>query len=86
MNATLSTKGEITIPREFLDSAGFKPGDSIELEMLDRQIVLRSSHRRTPDMERMRSVLGCAKDSMPGITSARWLDETRGAVELPPGK
>ena len=83
MNATLSTKGEITIPREFLDSAGWKPGDAIELELRDRQIVMRSPQRRAVDFERMRSVVGCAKDAMPGIAAAKWLDETRGPVELP---
>ena len=86
MNATLSTKGEITIPREFLDSAGLKPGDLIELELRDRQIVVKGPQRRVVDIERMRSVIGCAKDAMPEITAAQWLDETRGPAELPPEK
>lgn len=84
MNATLTTQGEIVIPREFLISAGLKPGDQIELELGHREIVLRRPRERAVDLERMRSVLGCAKDAMPGITSAEWLEETRGAVELPP--
>ena len=84
MNATLTAQGEIAIPREFLDSAGIKPGDQIELELGNREIVLRRPRQRTVDLERMRSVLGCAKDAMLGITSAQWIEETRGLVELPP--
>ena len=84
MTATLTSKGEIAIPREFLDSAGIKPGDQIELELGDHEIVMRRPRRGAVDLDRMRSALGCAKDAMPGITAAQWLDETRGAVELMP--
>jgi bifunctional DNA-binding transcriptional regulator/antitoxin component of YhaV-PrlF toxin-antitoxin module len=84
MTATLTAQGEIAIPREFLDSAGIKPGDQIELELDNHEIVMRRLRKRTVDLAGMRSALGCAKDAMPGITAAQWLDETRGPVELPP--
>ena len=50
MTATLTAQGEIAIPREFLDSAGIKPGDQIELELGHREIVLRRPRQRMVDL------------------------------------
>ena len=79
MKATLTSKGQITIPATIRHRLGLKPGQILDFD--EHAPYLKA----VPvfDEEEMRSVLGCAKDAL-GRSSKEWLDETRGTVELPP--
>jgi AbrB family looped-hinge helix DNA binding protein len=78
MKATLTSKGQITIPVKIRRKLGLKPGQVLDFD--EEAPYLKA----VPvfDEEAMRSVLGCAK-SRTGMKTAEWLDETRGRVELP---
>ncbi len=78
MRATLTSKGQITIPIAIREKLGLKPGQILDFDpnapFLKAVPVF--------DEDAMRSVLGCAKGRL-GRGAAKWLEETRGPVELP---
>ncbi len=78
MKATLTSKGQITIPAKIRRKLGLKAGQVLDFDE-DAPYL-----KAVPvfDEEAMRSVLGCAKRGT-GMKTAEWLDETRGRVELP---
>ncbi len=76
MKATLTSKGQITIPVKIRRALGLKTGQVLDFD--EEAPYLKA----VPvfDEEAMRSVLGCAKGQL-GVTTAEWLDATRGPVE-----
>jgi AbrB family looped-hinge helix DNA binding protein len=78
MEATLTSKGQITIPAKIRRRLGLKAGQVLDFD--EEAPYLKA----VPvfDVEAMRSVLGCAKEAL-DETTAEWLDATRGPVELP---
>jgi AbrB family looped-hinge helix DNA binding protein len=81
MKATLTSKGQITIPVEIRRRLGLEPGQVLEFD--DSVPFLKA----VPvfDEDEMRSVLGCTEGRL-GRSAADWLDETRGPVELSTGE
>ena len=79
MKATLTSKGQITIPAAIRRRLGLEPGQVLDFDE-DAPFL-----KAVPvfDEDEMRSVLGCA-DGAPRRHSREWLEDTRGAVELPP--
>jgi len=63
---TLSTKGQIVIPKGIRERHGWAPGSTIELEELDDGVVLRLSHQfpRTT----IGTLLGCVAYAGPAKT------------------
>lgn len=78
MKATLTSKGQITIPAKIRRKLGLRPGQVLDFDE-DAPFL-----KAVPafDEEAMRLVLGCAERKL-GETAAAWLDETRGTVKLP---
>ncbi len=78
MKATLTSKGQITIPAKIRQKLGLQPGQVLDFD--EKSPYLKA----VPvfDEEAMRSVLGCAEGKL-GKSAREWLDETRGPVELP---
>jgi AbrB family looped-hinge helix DNA binding protein len=79
MKATLTSKGQITIPAPIRKRLGLEAGQVLEFDETAPFL------KAVPvfDEREMRSVIGIAKDRI-GRSTAEWLDETRGPVELPP--
>ena len=49
--ATLTSKGQTTIPKEIRDSLGMKPGDRITFTLLaDGTVIMRAKTRRVTDL------------------------------------
>ncbi|MGH9319634.1 MAG: AbrB/MazE/SpoVT family DNA-binding domain-containing protein [Vicinamibacteria bacterium] len=76
MKATLTSKGQITIPAKLRERLGLKPGQQLDFDE-DAPFL-----KAVPvfDEREMRSVIGSAKGRL-GRTSREWLDETRGRAE-----
>ena len=79
MKATLTSKGQITIPAVIRRRLGLKPGQILDFDEETPYL------KAVPvfDEEEMKSVLGCATRAL-GRSSSEWLEETRGPVALPP--
>jgi AbrB family looped-hinge helix DNA binding protein len=76
MKATLTSKGQITIPAKIRRKLALVPGQVLEFDEDSPYL------KAIPvfDEDAMRSVLGCAKGRL-GMTAEEWLDETRGPLE-----
>ena len=77
--ATITSKGQITIPAEIRKRLRLEAGQVLRFD--DSEGFLKA--KKVVDEKRMRSVFGCCRKRMKGITLKQWLEETRGPVELP---
>jgi len=79
MKATVTSKGQITIPLPIRRKLRLHKGTILEFdETADHLKAI-----KRVDVERMRAVIGIAKEELAGRSVAEWLDELRGPVELP---
>lgn len=76
MKATLTSKGQITIPSSVRRRLGLKAGQVLEFDEEAPYLLAVPAF----DESRMRSVMGRARGRM-AMTSEEWLEETRGPVE-----
>ncbi len=74
MTTTITSKGQITIPRKLREKLHLRPGHVLQF---DESAPFLKAFRRI-DPEEARSVIGCARPAMKGKTAAEWLSETRG--------
>lgn len=81
MKATITSKGQITIPVRVRRRLGLKPGDVVDFDETADCLLAHP----TFDAEKMRSALGCLQGRMKQ-DSLEWLEETRGVVENPEEK
>lgn len=76
MKATLTSKGQITIPTAIRQRLGLQAGQVLEFDEKAPYILAVPVF----DEEAMRAVVGCASGKL-RKTSDEWLDETRGRVD-----
>lgn len=79
MQATITSKGQITIPSGIRKHLRLRAGDVLEFD--ETAPFLKAT--RAVDLKRMRSTLGRCKEALAEYTTDQWLAETRGAVALP---
>ena len=77
MKSTLTSKGQLTIPKSIRDRMGLKAGDVLEF---DEQVTYLKA-QRVFDEKRMRSVVGRGRKDN-ALSSKEHLDDMRGPVEL----
>jgi AbrB family looped-hinge helix DNA binding protein len=77
MNATLTSKGQITIPLKIRERLALKPGDVLDF---DETAPFLKAVRRIPP-EAWEEVGKGWKDPWPGMTMDEVMDELRGSVE-----
>lgn len=75
MKVTITSKGQITIPKRIRQRLNLQPGDVLEFDDSAPCLVARAAF----DEEEMRGALGCAKGVL-GMSSAEWLEQTRAKV------
>ena len=81
MKATITSKGQITIPIKIRRRLNLKPGAVLEFD--DSAPYLKAI--KAYSAEAMYSTIGCCRESeLPA--SDQWLEQTRGPVELPEDK
>jgi len=79
MKATLTSKGQITLPVEIRRRLGLKPGDVLEFDETAPYVKASKPFSR----EIMRQAIGRGKVRGSERTSSEWIEELRGPVELP---
>ena len=82
MKATVTSKGQITIPLPIRRKLKLHRGTVLEFD--EQADCLKAT--KAVDPERMRSVIGIAKAELAPKKTFQWLEDLRGAVELPPRK
>lgn len=80
MNSLVTTKGQVTIPKELRDRFDIRPGSLVDFMPTESGIRL----RKVVDRRKRSKVLGCLKAELKGRAVADLLQELRGPVELPP--
>lgn len=74
MKATLTTKGQITIPKSIRERLGLEPGQVLEFDESTPYLMAIPVF----DEEAMRELVGCAQGRL-GKKTREWLEETSGA-------
>jgi len=83
MKATITSKGQITIPVEVRRRLNLKAGHVLEFD--ETAPYLKAT--RVFDPGEMYAIIGCCRErDAPAGSAERWLNETRGKVRLPKGK
>ncbi len=82
MKATVTSKGQITIPLAIRRKLELHKGTVLEFD--ERADHLKAT--KCVDVARMRSVIGIARDELAGKTVGEWMDELRGPVAEPAKK
>lgn len=79
MKATLTSRGQVTIPVKIRRKLNLHAGEVLEFDEQAPYV------RAMPafDEAEMRSVLGCCRKRRLPVNVKKWLDQTRGPVELP---
>jgi AbrB family looped-hinge helix DNA binding protein len=78
MTSTISSKGQVTVPKDVRDRLGLRTGTIVEFEITDTGVLLRKGHKGIRPVDRVRGILGRSR-STDGL-----LDEMRGAA--PPAR
>jgi AbrB family looped-hinge helix DNA binding protein len=79
MKATVTAKGQITLPAKLRRKLGLQVGTVLEFDEHAPVLLARKSSRRP----NRRAVIGCLEGTMHESVAA-YLDETRGPAALPP--
>jgi len=79
MKATVTSKGQITIPLPIRRKLRLHKGTVLEFD--EGADHLKATRR--VDADRMRAVIGIASKELAGRSVAEWIEEVRGPVQLP---
>jgi len=79
MKATVTSKGQITIPLPIRRKLRLHKGTVLEFD--EGADHLKATTR--VDAERMRAVIGIARKELAGKSVAEWIEELRGPLQLP---
>jgi AbrB family looped-hinge helix DNA binding protein len=79
VKARVTSKGQVTIPKELRDKFGIEPGVQVDFVAATDGIRL----RKVVDRSKRRGVFGCLKKELAGHSVTDLLDELRGSAELP---
>lgn len=72
---TLTTKGQVTIPKEIRDEFGLRPNDKIEFSIVNGYITLRKARFTLAEMQGMLPPIGIPVEEMTAIAWEEWAKE-----------
>ncbi|HEY5749075.1 MAG TPA: AbrB/MazE/SpoVT family DNA-binding domain-containing protein [Chryseolinea sp.] len=82
MKALVTSKGQVTIPKELRDRFGIEPGALVDFTAAEDGIRL----RKVVNRGKQSKVFGCLKAELGDRSVAELLNDLRGSVELPKGR
>ncbi|MEO8681549.1 MAG: AbrB/MazE/SpoVT family DNA-binding domain-containing protein [Vicinamibacterales bacterium] len=74
MTSSISSKGQITVPKALRDRLGLKAGTAVEFELADGGVLMRKGHKGERPVDRVRGVLArrrATDDLMDDMRGAR---------------
>ena len=74
MTSTISSKGQITVPKGVRDQLGLRTGTTVEFELTDNGVLLRKGHKGLRPVDRVRGILERVR------RTDDLIDEMRGAA------
>ncbi|MBP6014971.1 MAG: type II toxin-antitoxin system PrlF family antitoxin [Alphaproteobacteria bacterium] len=76
---TLTSKGQVTIPKRLRDHLRLKPGGEVEFEVIaDGRVVILAKGKAKPGKSRFAKLVGSAKGKGPNLTTDQIMTLTRG--------
>jgi antitoxin PrlF len=72
---TMTSKGQVTIPKRVRDQLGLKPGSHIDFDLDGDQVVLRPAGKRQARKSPFAKLRGIRKT---GMTTEQWMTLLRG--------
>lgn len=82
MKATLTSKGQITIPLGIRRRLGLKPGQQLDFDEATPFVKA----VKVVDESAWKKARGIGRKRLPAASTKDWLNQTRGPVELPPAR
>jgi len=79
MKATITSKGQITIPAKVRRKLNLRPGQILEFD--EEAPYLKAT--KVFDPSEMYGAIGCCRGRAPADSAEEWLIKTRGEVALP---
>jgi antitoxin PrlF len=79
MTSSVTSKGQVTIPKHLRKKFGIAEGTKMAFTAAADGIRL----RKVVDSAKARSVVGCLREELKGRTVSEIMDELRGPVEIP---
>ena len=80
MKATITSKGQITIPVVIRKKLKLDSGTVLDFDEHTDHLHAEVVQRQVP----IHRLIGIAEDRFKGKSALKWLEQTRGAVKLPP--
>ncbi|TAK35694.1 MAG: AbrB/MazE/SpoVT family DNA-binding domain-containing protein [Chloroflexota bacterium] len=71
---TITSKGQVTLPKEIRDALGLRPGTEVEFELREGQVIL---HKRVP-VEALRKWQGYLRGRLPADSVDDMMEKLRG--------
>ncbi len=73
----LTSKGQVTIPKEFRDRLGLLPGTDVEFDQRDGELIVRRADGKTPGQALVDHLVGF-RSKWNGMTTDEIMAMTRG--------
>jgi antitoxin PrlF len=72
--STLTSKGQVTIPKEIRDKLGLRPHDKIQFYVENGEVKLRRAHLSLREMAGMLPPIGIPVEEMIAIAREDWVE------------
>ncbi|MDO8835788.1 MAG: AbrB/MazE/SpoVT family DNA-binding domain-containing protein [Vicinamibacterales bacterium] len=80
MTSTVSSKGQVTVPKDVRDRLGLRTGTVVEFEMTGAGVLLRKGHKGIRPVDRVRGILARSRSTDDLIDAMRGTPPSAGST------